>query len=186
MNLFLCEGKIIFHSQDIQIFLFLVNSQTSKSVTSLQISLHIRSYFFNCFFKILGKIKMEFCQKLAQLYCENWKLQSWTKLLRQNRKFLSEKNPSPPKSILFAKFWVFDNKTWPDSTLIQRDKGENLEFEKLNYLLDLLDFQILSQKVLSRVVVSDTFMILIKACVRYFSLFSKEQCVFLVISNKIL
>ena len=32
-------------------------------------------------------------------------------------------------------------------------KGENLEFEKLSHFLNLLDFQLLSQQVLSRVVV---------------------------------
>ena len=30
--------------------------------------------------------------------------------------------------------------------------GENLEFEKLSHVLNLLDFQLLSQQVLSRVV----------------------------------
>ena len=43
-------------------FVFLVNPQTSKSMTSSQTSLHIRSYSFDCFFKILGSIKMKFCQ----------------------------------------------------------------------------------------------------------------------------
>ena len=54
--------------------------------------------------------------------------------------------------MLLAKFWVFDNKTWPDSTLIFGVNGYNLEFEKLSHFLDLLDFQVLSQQVLSRVV----------------------------------
>ena len=41
-------------------------------------------------------------------------------------------------------------------------KGENLEFEKLSHLLNLLDFQLLSQQVLSRVVVLHcTFTLLI-------------------------
>ena len=92
------------------------------------------------------------------VYKEKMQLQPWTKLLRQNRKSIfSVKKPlsppsSPPKSMLLAKFQVFDNKTWPDLTLILGGKGENLEFEKLNHFLDLLDFQLLSQQVLSRVV----------------------------------
>ena len=55
--------------------------------------------------------------------------------------------------MLLAKFQASDNKTWPDSTLILGDKGETLEFEKLSDFLNLLDFQLLSQQVLSRVVV---------------------------------
>ena len=44
---------------------------------------------------------------------------SWTKPLRQNRKSLFQwKSPCSPKSMLFAKFLAFGNKTWPDSTLI--------------------------------------------------------------------
>ena len=35
---------------------------------------------------------------------------------------------------------------------ISLNKGENLEFEKLGYFFNLLDFQLLSQQVLSRVV----------------------------------
>ena len=54
--------------------------------------------------------------------------------------------------MLLAKFKAFDNKTRPDSTLILGSKGENLEFEKLSHFLNLLDFQLLSQQVLSRVV----------------------------------
>ena len=89
------------------------------------------------------------------VYKEKMQLQPWTKLLRQNRKSIFQrKNLSPPlpKSMLLAKFQVFDNKTWPDLTLILGGQGENLEFEKLNHFLDLLDFQLLSQQVLSRVV----------------------------------
>ena len=82
-------------------------------------------------------------------------LQSWTKLLRQNRKSIFQwKNPSPPKSMLLTKFEAFGNKTQSDSTLILEGKGENLEFEKLSHFLNWLDFQLLSQRVLSRVVAS--------------------------------
>ena len=43
--------------------------------------------------------------------------------------------------------------TLPDSTLIlKRDKHENFDFEKRNDFLNLMDFQILSQQVLTRVV----------------------------------
>ena len=54
--------------------------------------------------------------------------------------------------MLLAKFQAFENKTWPDSTLILGGKGKTLEFEKLSHFLNLLDFQLLSQQVLSRVV----------------------------------
>ena len=43
-------------------------------------------------------------------------LQSWTKLLRQNRKFHT-------KLMLLAKFQAFYNKTWPQSTLTWGGKG---------------------------------------------------------------
>ena len=54
--------------------------------------------------------------------------------------------------MLVAKVWAFGDKTWPESTLILEGKGENLEFEKLGHSLNLLDFQLLSQQVLSWVV----------------------------------
>ena len=53
--------------------------------------------------------------------------------------------------MLSAKSLGFDNKTRPDSTLILAGKGENLKFEKLSHFLNLLDFQLLSQQVLSLV-----------------------------------
>ena len=71
----------------------------------------------------------------------------------KQKTYFSVKKPSPHKSMLFAKFQVFDNKTQPDSTLIQRGKEENLEFEKLSHFMNLLDFQLLSLQVLSRIVV---------------------------------
>ena len=47
------------------------------------------------------------------------KLQSWTKLLRQNKKFSFQQKKTPaPKSMLFGKSQAFDNKTLPDSTLM--------------------------------------------------------------------
>ena len=39
----------------------------------------------------------------------------------------------------------------PESTLLLGDKGKNLEFEKYGRFLNLLDFQLLSEQVLSRV-----------------------------------
>ena len=54
--------------------------------------------------------------------------------------------------MLLAKIKAFDNKTWPDSTLIVQGKVKKLEFEKLSHFLNSLDFKLLSQEVLSRVV----------------------------------
>ena len=54
-------------SQHIQIFMFLVNPKTSKSVTSLKALIYIRSYTLDCFFIILGSIKMEYDQILVWL-----------------------------------------------------------------------------------------------------------------------
>ena len=81
-------------------------------------------------------------------------LQSWTKLLRQNSKsiFHGEK-PSPTKSMMFPKLWAFDNQTLPDLTLLKRSKGQDLACKNLKHFLNLLDFEILSQHVLSRIVV---------------------------------
>ena len=58
--------------------------------------------------------------------------------------FFSGKTLSPPlpKSLLFAKFYAFCNKTWADSTPILEHLGENFEFEKLSHFLYLLDFQL--------------------------------------------
>ena len=53
---------------------------------------------------------------IPQKILTNIKLEPWTKLLRQNRKSIFEQKN--PLSMLFAKFWAFYNKTWPDSTLI--------------------------------------------------------------------
>ena len=56
--------------------------------------------------------------------------------------------------MLLENFEAFDNKSWPDSTLILGGKEENLEFERLCHFLNLLDLQLLSQQVWSRVVVT--------------------------------
>ena len=48
--------------------------------------------------------------------------------------------------MLFAKVWAFWNKIWPDSTLIL---GVKVEFEERSHFLNVLDFQILSQQILS-------------------------------------
>ena len=72
-------------------------------------------------------------------------LQSWTKLLQQNKKsiFQWKNSLTPlPKSMLFAKFYAFCNKTWADSTPILEHLGVNFEFEKLSHFLYLLDFQL--------------------------------------------
>ena len=72
--------------------------------------------------------------------------------MRQNRKsIVQSKNPSPPKSMLLAKFYDFGNKTWPDSTY-WGGRGKKFEFEKFSHFLNLLDFQLLSEEVLPRVV----------------------------------
>ena len=55
-----------FCSQDIQIIVFLMNPQTSKSVAPLH-KLDIRSYKFHFIFRILGSIKMEISWVLVQL-----------------------------------------------------------------------------------------------------------------------
>ena len=46
--------------QNIYIFVFLVNLQTSKYVMPAFTLLKIRSYFFDCFFRSLGSTKKEF------------------------------------------------------------------------------------------------------------------------------
>ena len=51
-------------------------------------------------------------------------LQSWTNLLRENRKSIFPwKSFSYPKSILLVKFEAFGNKNWPELTLISGGKG---------------------------------------------------------------
>ena len=67
--------------------------------------------------------------------------------------FFREKTPLPQNpQIFFGKFWAFGKKTWPDSTLILVGEGENLQIEKRSHFLNLLDLQLLSQQVLTRVV----------------------------------
>ena len=55
--------KMIIFSQH----LFSQHFQTSKSVTSLKALIYIRSYTLDCFFVILGSIKMEYDQILVWL-----------------------------------------------------------------------------------------------------------------------
>ena len=57
----------MFRSQDIYIFEFLGNLQTSKSVISSLTLLYIRSYTFDCFFRILGSIWTKFGQIFVRL-----------------------------------------------------------------------------------------------------------------------
>ena len=67
--------------------------------------------------------------------------------------FFREKTPLPENpQMFFGKFWAFGKKTWPDSRLILVGDGENLQTEKRSHFLNLLDLQILSQQVLTRVV----------------------------------
>ena len=56
----------MFCFQDIYIFKYLVNPQTSKSVTSAWTVLRIRSDTYNCFFRVLGSISMKLGQILLQ------------------------------------------------------------------------------------------------------------------------
>ena len=67
--------------------------------------------------------------------------------------FLGEKTSlSQNPQMFFGKFWAFGKKPWPDSTLILMGEGENLQTEKRSHFLNLLDLQLLSQQVLTRVV----------------------------------
>ena len=59
--------------------------------------------------------------------------------------------PKIPKCFLES-FGLSEKKTWPDLTSILVGEGENLQIEKWSHFLNLLDFQILSQQVLTRVV----------------------------------
>ena len=60
-EIFYLMKKIMFRSQDILIFVVLVNQETPKSVTSSYTSLsHMRRYTFDCFFRIYGGIKINF------------------------------------------------------------------------------------------------------------------------------
>ena len=59
--IFLFEEKM-FCSQDVEIFVLLVNPQTSKSVMSSEILLLIKTYTSFCFFVILNSIKTKFGQ----------------------------------------------------------------------------------------------------------------------------
>ena len=71
----------------------------------------------------------------------------------ENLFFFREKTTLPQNpQIFFAKFWAFRKKTSPDSTLILVGEGENLRIEKRSHFLNLLDLQILSQQVFTRVV----------------------------------
>ena len=69
MNFFAWKKKKMFHSQDIQIFMFLVNP---KFVASSKTLLHFRPYTFDCFFRIHGSIKMRFGQVLVWLMAKPW------------------------------------------------------------------------------------------------------------------
>ena len=62
--IFLFEIKIMFHSPDIYIFVFLWNPQISKYVTSSKVLLHNGSYTSSYFFWILSHIRMKFGQPL--------------------------------------------------------------------------------------------------------------------------
>ena len=57
----------MFRSQDIQIFVTLMNPQASNFMRSSQTLLLITSHVVNCFFTMLNVIKRKFNQKLEQL-----------------------------------------------------------------------------------------------------------------------
>ena len=86
--IFLCGEKVVFCSQDIQIFVLLINPQTSKSATSSNTLLHVTSYTFDLFFKMLGSIKMKYDPILLQLMIKIsnsilvllWKLETSSRL----------------------------------------------------------------------------------------------------------
>ena len=54
-------------SKDFKIFMFLMNPQTSKNMTSSWTLLRIRIYIFYCFPSILGSTKIKFGQIRVQL-----------------------------------------------------------------------------------------------------------------------
>ena len=56
------NSKIMFYFENVKIFMLLMNPETSKSVTSSQTLLHIRSYTYECFFRILVSLNMKFGQ----------------------------------------------------------------------------------------------------------------------------
>ena len=58
------QSKKMFYPQ---LIVFLMNPQTPKSATSSLTRIHFRSYKFDCFFKILGNIKMKVPQILVQV-----------------------------------------------------------------------------------------------------------------------
>ena len=85
---FLFEGKIMFRSRDIEIFVFLWTLQISKFVTSSQVLLHNASYTYAYFFWILSPIKMKFGQILVccmtnisnMFLAECWRLETSSRL----------------------------------------------------------------------------------------------------------
>ena len=80
-------------------------------------------------------------------------LQSWTKLLRRNRKTIFQrKNPSPPQINVVSNVLCFSKQNFARLNIDIEGNGGNSEFEKLTPFLNLQDCQPLSQQVLSRVV----------------------------------
>ena len=63
---FLFEERM-FRFRDISTLLFLVDPQTTKSLMSSQTLLFIKSYTFDCFYRILYSSKMKFDPKLVQI-----------------------------------------------------------------------------------------------------------------------
>ena len=56
----------MFRSHNIQIFLFLKNAETLKYATSSETQVLFKNYTFDCFFRVIGSIKMKFAQVLVQ------------------------------------------------------------------------------------------------------------------------
>ena len=75
----------------------------------------------------------------------------WDKI--ENLIFPWKKTLLPPSQCCWQSFKLFGNKFFPKLTLMLEGKRENFEFQKLSIFLNLLDFRLLSQQVLSRILV---------------------------------
>ena len=65
---FIWRKNNVFFAQEIYISLFLVNPQTWKTMKSLKMLLHIRSYILDPFFRNLGSSKMQFGEVVMQIF----------------------------------------------------------------------------------------------------------------------
>ena len=69
--------------------------------------------------------------------------------------FFSEKTPLPPPNQCCSQSFSLLAKNLVRFNVDIRGRGQNLEFEKLSHFLNLLDFQLLSQQVLSWIVANE-------------------------------